>query len=373
MTLVLALQLLLVVSTGYLTVGAIARRRSAPASAVLWPVIFAINVVAAWAAAPPFPSWGPIAVAGAVAVALIAGVLTLPKRPGVGRDADGIDAIIAACDVIDRQERRIADFDRSRAGMSMGARLADSFIVTRDEEERDAAMADAALWTEMLERTVPTVSLRHARTLLDADPAAAALANSAAIDHEPFARRVAAADRLVVLANEAVEALESAESSLSSAKSMETLDAVSSNKAISIMSSSSTSSARSAVDDARDAVRALAEATEELSGDLRTVDDGFDLVLDMALDMPFDFVSFMNISKLSAAEDDCERVRAVVEERRTHLESALTAAISSAAPTLAAWRVATNPFMEAARRDVPERARHLVPESMPLPETPADA
>lgn len=373
MTPLFALQLLLVVANGFLLVGAMAKRRSAPAMAILWSIAFPLNVVAALLTSPPHLSWGTIAIVGASALGLGTGYALLPKRPGIGEDADGVDTIAAACDVIDRCERRVADFDRSRVGMGMGARLADSFVVTKDEEERDAAISDAALWTEMLERTVPVVSLRHARSLLDADPAAAALANSAAIAHEPHARRVAAADRLVVLANDAVGALENAESALSSAKSMETLDAVSSNKGISIMSSASTSSARSAIDDARRAVNALAEATDALSGDLRTVDDGFDLVLDMALDMPFDFVSFMNISKLASAQDDCERVRAAVEERRTRLEIALTAAIAAAAPTLAAWQVATDPFMERARRDLPERARHLVPEHMPLPADPAAA
>lgn len=115
-------------------------------------------------------------------------------------------------------------------------------------------------------------------------------------------------------ADDAVKVLGQARSACEAAASAELLDAVSSSQMISWMSSSSTFSARSAMRSAAESVAHLRDAVPSCVEQLKIgdLDDTPDLVLDLVVDLPFDFSSWANLSALNEAVDACRDTAAAI-------------------------------------------------------------
>lgn len=115
-------------------------------------------------------------------------------------------------------------------------------------------------------------------------------------------------------ADDAVKALGQAQSACDTAASAELLDAVSSSQMVSWMSSSSTFSARSAMHSAAEAVAHVRDVVPSCVEQLRVseLDDTPDLVLDLVVDLPFDFASWSNLSALHEAVDACRDTAAAI-------------------------------------------------------------
>lgn len=114
------------------------------------------------------------------------------------------------------------------------------------------------------------------------------------------------------LYNKVQEEISEALDAVSSASTMETIDAFSKNKAISVMSSLSTSSAQGEIEDIKPSLKrlenkleTLAEKNEVFMKEVK-VSDFADLMVDLAFDFSFDFLSIMNMFALSRASDDLE-------------------------------------------------------------------
>ncbi|HSI21258.1 MAG TPA: hypothetical protein VLA04_06270 [Verrucomicrobiae bacterium] len=111
------------------------------------------------------------------------------------------------------------------------------------------------------------------------------------------------------------EALEEAMNDISSAQSMETYDLVSTNNVASILSSSANSEAQYSISEAEEALREFDLALKKydqtetgLRGMSEGIDDFPDLILDLVLDLPFDFMSWSTLSQLSNCEDELEEI-----------------------------------------------------------------
>lgn len=114
------------------------------------------------------------------------------------------------------------------------------------------------------------------------------------------------------LYNKVQEEITEAIDAVSSASTMETIDMFSKNKAISVMSLLSTSSAQGEIEDIKPSLKrlenkleTLAEKNEVFMKEVK-VSDFADLMVDLAFDLSFDFLSVMNMFALSRASDDLE-------------------------------------------------------------------
>lgn len=303
-------------------------------------------------------------------IALIAGgviaVRSAPKHHDPVITGDGLETIHEASNIRDEGRDAIKRFGKGRLGMGMVARFVDSFVVSPDERVRDVAVRRIAVAQEHLDAVLTPWTLKRAEELIQERPEAAALADATHRAHVPHRIRIEAAERLLLLGRRAEQDLRNAISSLDSARSMEMLDAVSSNKGISALSTSATSSASSAVRRAQESIHRLSTEAGALSHALPHVSDGFDFVLDMTIDLPLDFMSWINMGRLSTAIDRCRAALAEIERDVARLDALHRRELTDGAPTLADWRRATDPFVAAAIAELPPTVRAEGPTGLPL-------
>lgn len=289
---------------------------------------------------------------------------TLPDQSNHDTDLDGIHAAAAERR---RASETVRTFTRTRTAMPIGERIADSFIVTQDEESRDHAERTIASCDRQLTASVPDWVVAEAFRTLAADPASSEDNRRAMEAHAPSKRILEAATSLHGMAERAERDLEEAISALSSASTMEVMDAVSSNKAIAMMSHSQNQTASDAVEAAQASVDALKAETGRVGADLSGIDDTLDLILDLAFDGPFDFMSFVNIGRIDAARRQCEQALAAVRQERLRLHGLMQRAQDAERPFRDAVDATTAPHLASAAAKLPEDVHHLVPAVLPLP------
>lgn len=350
----------------FLTVRAWFVRASAPGTMVatgLWTTGFVL--LGLTMADGIGPLWYPLCLVALVVGGVLA-VRTAPKHRDPVIQGDGLEAIREASSIREEGRGAIDRFSRGRMGMGWISRLVDSFVVSPDERVRDVAARRIDVAQERLDALLVPWTLTRAEALLAERPEAAARADAAHRAHVPHRIRIEAAERLLMFGREAESDLRHAISSLDSARSMEMLDAVSSNKAISIMSTSSTSSAASAVRQAQQSVQRLAAEAGAMSHALPHISDTFDFILDMTIDLPLDFMSWINMGRLSTAIDRCRDALAEVERDVARLDALHMQVIEEGAPTFLDWRLATDAFVADAVSELPEHVRADAPASLPL-------
>lgn len=260
-------------------------------------------------------------------------------------------------------QRLVSDKERRRG--SLVARFVDFVSETEAEEGERKTREEFNRISDETRKGVAERMNQMAMAELSEDPnEASRRATQAAACERTFAN-LQQAERLSATARNAHDALTFAASACSSASSMEMMDAFTSNKAISAMSSMSTSSAKTRLNTAVEALKALSEAlpgkTQELGAE--APDDFLDLVLDFA-DFPIDFLSWMNMGKLDAAEEKCKAAAAQVaklleeigeveaRKRQAHeLETDLLAEID-------------RPYLLSVLEYVPQSIRFAVPEHL---------
>jgi len=260
-------------------------------------------------------------------------------------------------------------FRQERESMGLGSRITDSFVVTEHEHVRDEAERTLASCETRLATAVPEWTTQEACRTLALDAQATARHARALDKHRPHRLLVEAARRLEGLALRAEDDLVEAISDLKSASTTETFDAVSSNKGIAIMSSMHNQEASDSVKKAQASIEALQAETDRVSAQLTGVDDTLDLIMDLAWDGVFDFMSFLNIGKLDSARRKCEEALARVTTERVRLGDVVQAAIADAKPTLDAVNAITRPHLEKAVDQLPGVVRALAPADLPLPTT----
>lgn len=343
-----------------------ANRRSAPGALVLVLACFAAFVIVALASADPIgPYWYLMVIVAIIMGAVIGEVLTPRPEPVTFEDED-LASITRAARILEESRRTVADFDAGRRGIPILRRFVDSFIVTGDESLRDRALGRMEAAQAHIGRTVGPWTLARAEELLARDPQGAQEADEAHEGHVPHRVRIEAASDLLSLALQARQDLIDAISALDSARSMEMLDAVSSNKGISIMSTSSTSNAAHAVECAQASITRLSQEAGAVKHVLPQVGDTFDFMLDMALDLPLDFMSWVNMGRLSTAIETCTKALDAVGEDVERLEDLREDAVIEGHATLARWYDATGPYIAAAVRDLPPSVHDEAPTAMPL-------
>lgn len=290
---------------------------------------------------------------------------SLPDQMDHDTDLDGIHAATAERR---RASESVRTFTQTRTAMPIVERMADSFIVTQDEESRDDAERTIASCDRQLATSVPDWVIAEACRTLAADPASTEKNRRAMEAHAPSRRILEAATSLHGMAAKAESDLEEAISALSSASTMEVMDAVSSNKAIAMMSHSQNQTASDAVEKAQGSVDALKAETDRVGADLSGIDDTLDLILDLAFDGAFDFMSFVNIGRIDAAKRQCEQAIAAVRQERLRLHGLMQRAQDDERPFRDAVDATTAPHLAAATAKLPEDVRSLVPPVLPLPE-----
>lgn len=175
------------------------------------------------------------------------------------------------------------------------------------------------------------------------------------------------AEKMLGLAKRARSALHKASEACSSASSMELMDTVSSNKGISVMSSVSTSNARSAVAEAQEALadlRNAVDAAARLKADVDVPDDMLDLVIDFAIDLPFDFLSLMNMSKLDSAGEKCDEAKDAVSAIIPRLKKDVDLAREALQREESALAAIDGPYIRKASVSVPAPLHFAIPRSM---------
>jgi hypothetical protein len=264
------------------------------------------------------------------------------------------------------RELAVAEDKAGRQGSLVG-RLADFLFDTAAEKAADAARVKADdLRMEAIE-AVGEVVVADAMRSLSTDPdamrrrAAQVERLRAARDGERQALRI------IALAETARDAFDDAAEACSSASSMELMDAFTTNKGISAMSSMSNSSARSSVEDAKEALsnlRNVVSSASEVNGRVDVPDDLLDLVLDFALDLPFDFLSWSNKSKLDAAEKQCEEAKGSIESLIEKLRYSLERVRKTCEREDEALEALDRPYIERSAEAVPASLRFAIPKSI---------
>ncbi len=255
--------------------------------------------------------------------------------------------------------------DKNRRKGSLIARFVDFVSETDAEEGARKAREEFDKIADETRKGVADRMHRMAMSELSEDPVEAnRRAEQAAVCERTLAS-LQQAERLSVIARSAHDALTSAASACSSASSMEMMDAFTSNKAVSAMSSMSTSSAKTSLSKAVEALKALSDAmpgkTPELGAE--APDDFLDLILDFA-DFPIDFLSWMNMGKLDAAEEKCKS--AAVKVTKLIEEISEVEARKRQAHELESDRLADidRPYLLSALEHVPQSIRFAVPEHL---------
>lgn len=255
--------------------------------------------------------------------------------------------------------------DKARRKGSLVARFVDFVSETDAEEGERKAREEFDRISDETRKGVAERMHRLAMAELSEDTHEASRRAMQATVCERTLASLQQAERLSATARNAHDALTSAASACSSASSMEMMDAFTSNKAISAMSSMSTSSAKTSLNTAVAALKVLSDALPEKTQELgaEAPDDFLDLVLDFA-DFPIDFLSWMNMGKLDAAEEKCKaaatQVAKLIEEigevearkRQAHeLETDLLAEID-------------RPYLLSVLECVPQSIRFAVPKHL---------
>lgn len=298
----------------------------------------------------------------------VAGVLSSgPAQPDTVHDAD-LDGIRAASACRTRARAALVEFSEARSAMTMRERLVDSFVTSQDEELRDRAERTIASCDQQLCDIVPRWTVQEAYETLTADARDSESHRIAVEKHNPHRILVDAATRLHGLAVAAESHLDEAISDLSSASTMETLDAVSSNKGIALMSHSQNQTASDSVRTAQASIERLQAETRRVGAQLSGIDDTLDLIMDLAFDGVFDFMSFINIGRIDGARRKCEEALGHVRQERLRLHGLLERAVEDALPTLKAVHAITAPHLATAVARLPQDVRALAPLTLPLPE-----
>ncbi len=157
------------------------------------------------------------------------------------------------------------------------------------------------------------------------------------------------------LAYEARYKLDRAADACSNAASMEAFDAMSSSAAISLMSTAETSGARSALREAQQAVQDLSDAIPKKVAYVALVisDDLLDLVLDLAVEPDFDFLSWSNMTQLQDVAEQCRQTwerLGPLHDRIRDMERTLEQKFQQAERALYALE---EPLLKAAVQEVP--------------------
>jgi hypothetical protein len=299
------------------------------------------------------------------AVAAIASAA--PVEPDTVHDAD-LDGIRAASACRTRAHHALVEFTEARSAMTLQERLVDSFVTSNDEELRDHAERNIASCDAQLADIVPRWTTQEAYGTLAKDLADTEAHQEAIRAHRPHRALVDAATGLHGLAVVAEAHLDEAISDLSSASTMETLDAVSSNKAIALMSHSQNQTASDSVREAQASIERLQAETRRVGAQLTGIDDTLDLVMDLAFDGVFDFMSFINIGRIDAARRKCEEAIVQVRQERLRLHGLLERAVRDAQPTLQAVDAITARHLAMAVARLPRDVRALAPVTLPLPD-----
>ena len=287
------------------------------------------------------------------------------ERAAWGYDAQGEDdgAIAGACLIHHQADAAIAAFDADRKRMSWFDRFRDSFVTTTEEERIAEQHGRRAGALAHLERIVRPWYDGRVETLVDGDGARPDV-ETLKRDLAPLAAAEDTARHVHELSIDAMNALNTAISSLDTAQTYETLDAVSSNKGIALVSSMQNSSASTDVQNANVAIARLSEASRQaIDSDLAVHDDTFDLILDMAVDSAFDFMSFYNVSRLRDAEARCRAAWDRVASIEPALRTALETAIATAQPARNRLDARLQPYREAALHELPTTAKRLITET----------
>lgn len=175
------------------------------------------------------------------------------------------------------------------------------------------------------------------------------------------------ARQLLALADSAHSKLIYAADACASAHTTEAFDLFTKNKAISVLSSLQTSSASDAIKDAQKALDRLSSEVPEHRTEERLLlpSDLFDLIVDLAIAPGFDVLSWINMGKLSEAEDKCRQAADRLKEVQRALKSHALELAGVARIEVATLRSIEMPFIMAAYEEVPEPIRGKPPVAIP--------
>jgi hypothetical protein len=276
----------------------------------------------------------------------------------VPADEDLLSSVHRLADALDGAEQSLTKAlgelasDAARRQGKIIASLIDALSITPAERAvNDAEETKSRAFEKLRQIAREWVRQETLRRVSESDQGPHRLAKTAL-----RARRAARFDTIrstLWAADDAVKALRQAQSACEAAASAELLDAVSSSQMISWISSSSTFSARSAMRSAAESLAHLRDVVPSCAEQLKAsdLDDGPDLVLDLVLDLPFDFASWSNLAALHEAVDACRdtataiaplgaRLRALREDASGLLHQAVLELTEIEAPFAEAARAA---------------------------------
>jgi hypothetical protein len=157
------------------------------------------------------------------------------------------------------------------------------------------------------------------------------------LEHDPGFK--AAYDQYVAIlalrdsSEDCERALDTALNEIDGAQSMETADLFSGNKGIGFLSYLENDEASDAIEAAQEALVAFGEAlkkydqTESTLRDIKSqINDFPDLMLDLTLDLPFDFLSWSMLSQLDDCEDELRRIWDELDPLWVRIDAATAAA-----------------------------------------------
>lgn len=269
----------------------------------------------------------------------------------------------AASSRLSRAEKAVETDKAARRGAWL-RRLYDYLFDTAPEKELARALEAGHHARREAGAGVKVAVAAEALRLMSMDPGAARRRAVRFADLSSARRARVAAAHLRLAATSARDAFVEAMEACSSASSMEMMDVFSSSKVVSAMSHSSTSAAREAVGKATGALSGLKKAVAEaetVRAEVDMPDDFLDLVIDFAIDLPFDFLSWSNMEKLDAAVNDCGRVASEIGTLLPKLQSDLKEARMREQRAFDALAEVDGPFIAAAARTLPRSLRFAVP------------
>lgn len=270
---------------------------------------------------------------------------------------------VAETTAANARQHLIADKETRRS--SLTARFVDWATNTAAEKTYQAAQENlSAVRAEALQ-VVETMIRSTALTSLNEDTDTASR-RSHQNERAEFAQAALhSVQEVISLAQQAHEKLTEAAESCSSASTMEIMDAVSSNKGIALMSTAATAGAKSKIDNANQALTALVSKLRDrevprLQTGLHS--DMTDLVFDMALDLPLDIFSFMNIGKLSKAGDQCKEAAKKVTVLISDLSKIRDERLTTSAEEREKLLEIDRPYLQEAAKRVPDNLSFAVPD-----------
>ncbi|NVL48672.1 hypothetical protein F2S72_01520 [Pseudomonas syringae pv. actinidiae] len=260
-------------------------------------------------------------------------------------------------------ERAVQE-DKQRRSYSRWARLVDWLFNTKVEARFSDAQAELSEATGAGDKIATRWIIETAKADLSLSPGDSQRHAEQTVRLSKADKRKQKVGHWYGLADSAHCMLLAAASNCDSASNMEMLDLVTSNKGISLLSSLETSDAADSIRVANEAVRSLADALPQRAGadDIDQPTDLMDLILDLSIDPPLDFLSWFNLTKLDDAAAECRRVAEQIAPLRAKLHSTLADVTSKCRAELQMLRDVEAPYLIHATSMVPDLIKCPVPQ-----------